>query len=115
MVRKENIHGDIIYRNEQGEFHRENGPAIKYSDGGKAWFINGKRHRVHEPAEDYPGGSKAWWKNGLRHRVGGPAQECANGDKYWWKNNKRHRLNAPAIIDKTFNSYSYYEFGIFIK
>lgn len=91
MVRKENIHGDIIYRNEQGEFHRENGPAIKYSDGGKAWFINGKRHRVGGPAEDYLE-VKAWWKNG-----------------------KRHRLNAPASLNDLLSIKEYWEFGKFIR
>ena len=24
-----------------GKFHRENGPAIEYSDGGKSWYLNG--------------------------------------------------------------------------
>jgi hypothetical protein len=30
----------IEYRNEQGDLHREDGPAIEYSDGYKEWFLN---------------------------------------------------------------------------
>ena len=27
------------------KLHREDGPAIEYTNGGKEWYINGKRHR----------------------------------------------------------------------
>lgn len=30
--------------------HRENGPAVEYADGDKAWWFNGKKHRVGGPA-----------------------------------------------------------------
>jgi len=44
-----------------GKHHREDGPAIEYSDGDKWWYING-----------------------LLHRENGPAIECANGIKKWF-------------------------------
>jgi hypothetical protein len=28
-----------------GEYHREDGPAIERSDGKKVWFLNGELHR----------------------------------------------------------------------
>ena len=31
------------WRNKKGQIHRENGPAVEYSDGHKEWWLNGKR------------------------------------------------------------------------
>lgn len=42
--------GWIIHTNEQDQLHREDGPAIEYDNGAKAWYINGKRHREDGPA-----------------------------------------------------------------
>ena len=28
-----------------GEYHREDGPAIEWADGYKEWYLNGKLHR----------------------------------------------------------------------
>ena len=41
----------------EGEFHREDGPAIENSDGSKSWYRHGKLHRVvlSGPAEDPSG------------------------------------------------------------
>ena len=33
--------GTTRYYNTKGEFHRENGPAVIYSDGYTEWWING--------------------------------------------------------------------------
>ncbi len=46
------------------EWHREDGPALEYTDGHNAWFLNGKRHREDGPAIECANGSKAWWLNG---------------------------------------------------
>lgn len=32
--------GTIRWYNEQGQLHREDGPAIEFVDGSKAWFLN---------------------------------------------------------------------------
>ena len=34
----------------------------------------------------HPNGGKEWWLNGKRHRTDGPAIELANGGKEWWLN-----------------------------
>jgi hypothetical protein len=47
-----------------GEFHREDGPAVEWVSGYKAWCINGIRHRTDGPAIIYPNGDKTWWING---------------------------------------------------
>jgi hypothetical protein len=44
--------------------HRLDGPAIEYSDGSKAWLINGRFHRIDGPAIDQSDGTKEWYYDG---------------------------------------------------
>lgn len=45
--------GKVIYhRNEQGQLHREDGPAV-ISEQYYAWHINGEHHRTNGPAIVY--------------------------------------------------------------
>ena len=92
-----NDYGDKIWRNDDGYFHREDGPAIESANGTKEWFINGKLHRIDGPAVERADGSKYWYLKGRLHRADGPAIEYANGSKYWYLNGQRHRLDGPAI------------------
>jgi hypothetical protein len=55
-----------------------------YSNGSKAWYLNGKLHREDGPAVEYANGTKFWHLNGKRHREDGPAVEWANGTKFWY-------------------------------
>ena len=73
-----------------GNLHREDGPAIEWTDGTKAWWLNGKCHREDGPARVWPNGRKEWYVNGQLHRVDGPAIEYANGDKEWWLDGKKY-------------------------
>ena len=34
-----------------------------YADGGKEWYLNGKRHREDGPANEYADGDKLWFLN----------------------------------------------------
>ena len=52
-----------LYKNESGELHRLDGPAVDWYDGTKSWFINGKRHREDGPAVEHIDGYKEWWLN----------------------------------------------------
>ena len=67
-----------IYINERGSkfyykdkamtiYHREDGPAIEYADGYKAWYLNGKSHREDGPAIERTDGYKAWYLNGVEY------------------------------------------------
>ena len=56
--------GVRFWRNEKGEFHRINGPAVEWNNGSKYWYINGERHRVDGPAVEFVNGSKYWYING---------------------------------------------------
>jgi hypothetical protein len=42
-------------------YHREDGPAVERSNGGKEWWINGKRHREDGPAIISGGGYRMWY------------------------------------------------------
>ncbi len=82
-----NSSGSVCYIND-GEFHREDGPAVEYNGGGKEWWVNGKLHRDDGPAVEWANGDKEWWVGGKRHRVDGPAVEWVNDVKVWWLNDE---------------------------
>ena len=71
-----------------GEYHREDGPAIEFISGYKAWYLNGEFHREDGPAVEWCDGDKYWYLNGKFHREDGPAIEWANGGKEWYINGK---------------------------
>ena len=77
------------YKNELGQFHSLDGPAIENSDG-KYWLVNGKLHREDGPAVERYDGYKSYYINGNRHREDGPAIEFSDGDKEWYLNNIKY-------------------------
>ncbi len=84
------------YRN--GKLHRDDEPAIEWSNGAKHWYRNGVFHRDGGPAAEYADGAKHWYRNGKLHRDDGPAIDCLNGRRYWYRNGKLHRDDGPAVI-----------------
>ena len=86
--RKVDKFSEIEYRNENGEKHREDGPAVIYSDGTQCWCKNGKLHREDGPAAIYSNGTQCWYKNDKLHRENGPAVIYPNGRKEWWESDK---------------------------
>ncbi len=89
----------IEWRNDDDTkvLHRLEGPAIEWSDGGKEWWIYGKRHRENGPAIEYSDGNRYWYQNGKYHRLDGPAVENSNGSTWWYQNDYLHRLDGPAV------------------
>lgn len=82
---------------QDGEFHREDGPAVELADGSTYWYKNGKFHRDgDEPAIEKAEGRKYWYKNGKRHRRTGPAFVYGRTE-HWYLNGKQHRINGPAV------------------
>lgn len=57
----------ISYFNEQGERHREDGPAVEYNDGGKEWWVNGKLHREDGPAVEHKSGYDKYYFNDINY------------------------------------------------
>lgn len=54
---------EIWYKN--GEYHRENGPAITHKNN-FLWYYGGKLHNLQGPAIDTGGGPKQYWINGQK-------------------------------------------------
>jgi len=85
-----------------GEYHREGGPAVEYSDGEKFWLLNGYAHREDGPACEYSDGTKHWYLNGKFHREDGPACEYSNGTKQWFLNGNRFlsEIDYWEVVEK---------------
>ena len=56
--------GTKRWYNEQGQRHREDGPAIEWANGAKYWFLNDQPHREDGPACEWEDGTKWWYLNG---------------------------------------------------
>jgi hypothetical protein len=98
-----------------GQFHREDGPAVEWSNGTKIWYRNGQLHREDGgPATEYPDGYKAWYRNGQYHREGGPAIENQYGGKSWYRNGQPHREDGPAL-EHASGHKEWYRNGQFIR
>jgi hypothetical protein len=110
----------ISYFNENGRYHRTDGPALIYLlgyTGREEWFLDGKHHRDNKPSVYYTSGHylnkiEAWHNYGFYHRIGGPSFIDV-GRSWWHRSDKLHRLNAPAKVEV--NRIEYWEFGIHIK
>lgn len=76
--------GDRVWRNAKGQFHRLDGPAIEWANGGEFWYADHQLHREDGPAVVRPDGSTEWWFRGRPHRADGPAVELTDGRKEWW-------------------------------
>jgi hypothetical protein len=87
-----------------GQFHREDGPAIITKDGKTSWYYKDEQHRHGGPAEEWPQdspdpgpGQQIWWRHGKMHREDGPARIFKGGTfKEWYIDGKLHREDGPA-------------------
>jgi hypothetical protein len=94
--------GNKYWKNEEGQYNREDGPAIEWASGDKYWYQKGELHRLDGPAMEWGDGNKEWWVNGKRHRLDGPAVEYADGDRYYCINGnsyKKEQFDRIKIID----------------
>ena len=73
-----------------GNLHRDEGPAIEWTNGTKEWLVNGKLHREDGPAVEYPAGTELWYQQGKIHNEDGPAVVRKGGSKEWWMNGKKY-------------------------
>jgi hypothetical protein len=77
------------YKDENGLYHREDGPAREDANGYKVWYWHGQFHRQDGPAIEYINGNKVWYWHGHYHREDGPAIEYADGTKYWFYHDQK--------------------------
>jgi len=90
--------GVIEWRNQDGELHREDGPAKEWpARSAQAWYRNGRLHRANGPAVEGPEG-QSWFRRGKRHREDGPAVIRADGTVEWYRNGTQ--LTAAEVEKK---------------
>ena len=65
--------------------------------GDREWYQNGKLHREDGPAIEWSDGNREWYKNGKLHRLDGPAVEDADGYKVWY-------IEGKELTKKEFNN-----------
>ena len=58
------VSGDKYWRNKEGQFHRDDGPAIELPNGKKEWYQNGELHHIDGPAVEYADGEKEFYVRG---------------------------------------------------
>lgn len=78
------------HRNEKGELHRVDGPAIVYTDGSCEWWVDGKFIKSEQSGERKQRERKMTAKNGFI--VGGPKQI----DGQWYESFPGVSLPIPA-------------------
>jgi hypothetical protein len=93
-----------------GRLHRDDGPAVIYSDGDFNYYRFGRLHREDGHA-CFINGNKHYYINGKIHREDGPATIYHNGCMRYYVNDRLHREDGPALIDG--GGYSkYYIHGV---
>lgn len=96
---------------ENGQLHREDGPAHIGAHGTKEWWRRGRLCRPDGPTIERGDGTREWWEdrtpeglgprehfeNGdLRlHREDGPAIERPDGSEEWYRHGRRVRPRRP--------------------
>jgi len=73
------------------------------TDGIKRWFLNGQYHREDGPAIEYVSGTKYWYVYDKLHRLDGPAVELANGNKLWYYHGKLINCSSQEQFLKLLN------------
>jgi hypothetical protein len=123
--------GTKHWYDENGLLHREDGPAVEYSNGSKVWYKNGRLHREDGPAIEWADGKKEWWVYGKRYteedieKLPGIFEKIKNqikntnpmkqkmivdhdGTKRWYnEKNQLHREDGPAIEGSDGTKYWY--------
>lgn len=94
---------------ENGQLHRDGGPALIHPDGSEEWYYDGQLHREDGPAISHQDGMKGWLLNGFRHREDGPALVYPDGSEEWYYKGLLHREDGPAIV--THGKVSYFFMG----
>ena len=78
---------DKVWRNEKGELHREDGPAVESSNGRREWFKNGLRHREDGPAIVWEDGTHSYYLNDIKYTK----------EEYWKKIEKIKKRRESKI------------------
>ena len=71
----------------------------------QCWYIEGTeiKHREEGPAVIYSNGDKAWYQHGKFHRENGPAIEFGNFHFEWWYQGKRILVDTQEDFERYIN------------
>ncbi len=87
-------------KGDKDNYHRINGPAVEYSDGGKRYFVDGEYHRIDGPAFEDANGHKEWVVNGKLHRLDGPAIIYEFGKEVWYVDDLKLDCSTQAEFEQ---------------
>ena len=65
MITKTIENNHIVYRNDKGQYHNINAPALIWNDGSEWYYENGQLHNLHGPAIVDKFGNKGYFINGM--------------------------------------------------
>ena len=88
----------VEWKDEDGELHRDDGPASIAPDGGQSWYQHGVLHRDGGPAIITLDGGQSWYQHGRWHRDDGPAVIASDGTQFWYQDGVPHREDGPALV-----------------
>jgi len=103
--------GDQIYV-QDGEYHREDGPAVIFKDGSQFWYKNGVHHREDGPAIVGCGCTKEWYQNGELHRDDGPARIYKDSSEEFWVDGIQYPKKKFKKAVKQFHNKAYMYFDM---
>ena len=87
------------FYDENGELHRDDGPAVINDNGSQAWYKHGKLHRIGGPATIHANGDEGWFVDGKLHRLDGPASDWITR-KLWFVNGEHIYCNSQAEFEQ---------------
>lgn len=61
------MNGSEYWHSKDGLLHRIDGPAL-INKRGKFWYLHGSRHREDGPAVEYSNGSRFWYLDNYQYR-----------------------------------------------
>ena len=62
----------VLWLDDKGHFHREDGPAVVWPNGGQFWFRHGQDHFAYGPSDLCYDGTLVWYEDGDPLRERGP-------------------------------------------
>lgn len=87
--------GSEVWLDSDGEYHRDDGPAVTDWEEGESWYQHGVLHCDDGPARIYPNGDEEWYQHGVLHREDGPAI-VEGGHEEWYLNGERRSPDDPS-------------------
>ncbi len=106
MSKPYRIEYGVVWKNDNGDLHRLDGPAKDMDVGYQEWYKDGVKHREGGPAvicKSY----KRWYYEGMIHRLDGPAIQDSRGYQWWFKGHHYLTIDNDGCGVFHWNCYDY--------